>query len=295
MNTQSFDAKTIDTSLEFCKKVTYKYAKTFYFASHFLPKEKRNACYAVYAFCRYVDDMVDSFEKNDSDISYNVASTKLLQEWEKELELLYEGVKSSHQIMIGWMWVIERYHISLSLPKELIEGVLMDTYITTFETFEELYIYCYKVASVVGLMTSEIFRYSDKDALNHAIDLGIAMQLTNILRDVGEDVANGRIYIPQSELKRFGVTNEDLQHKKVTKEFENLMKFQIERANKYYDSADKGIEMLEKDSRITVKLMSVNYRRILQRIEQNRYDVFTKRASLSFIEKALAIPRAILN
>jgi len=294
MSTHSFDQTLIDSSFQHCKNVTYKYAKTFYFASYFLSKEKRDACYAVYAFCRYVDDLVDSFEQNDENQSFNAASTHLLQEWQKELELVYSGTPSTNPIMIGWMWVLERYHISLDLPKELIEGVLMDTYVTTFDTFEELYTYCYKVASVVGLMTSEIFRYSDKIALNHAIDLGIAMQLTNILRDIGEDLDRGRIYIPQKELELFGVTPEELQNKIVSKKFKELMKFQIERARKYYESANKGISFLEKDSRTTVRLMSVNYSRILDRIEKNNYDVFSKRASLSFVEKALAVPRALL-
>jgi phytoene synthase len=295
MSTHSFEQTLIDSSLQHCKNVTYKYAKTFYFASYFLSKEKRSACYAVYAFCRYVDDLVDSFEQNDVNRSYNVASTALLQEWQNELELVYSGKSSTNQIMIGWMWVLERYHISLDLPKELIEGVLMDTYITSFDTFEELYTYCYKVASVVGLMTSEIFRYTDSTALNHAIDLGIAMQLTNILRDIGEDMDRGRIYIPKKELEQFGVTEEELKNKLVTEKFIQLMKFQIERARKYYESANKGIALLEKDSRTTVRLMSVNYSRILDRIEKNTYDVFSQRASLSFIEKALAVPRALLS
>lgn len=294
MSTHSFDQSLIDLSLQHCKNVTYKYAKTFYFASYFLSKEKRDACYAVYAFCRYVDDLVDSFEQNDQNQSFNTASTKLLEEWQKELENVYSGTPSTNEIMIGWMWVLERYHISMDLPKELIEGVLMDTYLTSFDTFEDLYTYCYKVASVVGLMTSEIFRYSDKIALDYAIDLGIAMQLTNILRDIGEDLDRGRIYIPQQELQQFGVTTEDLKKKVVTEQFENLMKFQIDRARKYYASANKGIPLLEKDSRTTVRLMSVNYSRILDRIEKNNYDVFSKRASLSFVEKALAVPRAFL-
>ena len=295
MNTHSFDQALIDSSLQYCKNITYKYAKTFYFASYFLSKEKRNACYAVYAFCRYVDDLVDSFEQNDENTSFNAASTLLLQEWQKELELVYSGTPSTNQIMIGWMWVLERYHISFDLPKELIEGVLMDTYLTSFDTFEELYTYCYKVASVVGLMTSEIFRYSDKIALNHAIDLGIAMQLTNILRDVGEDIDRGRIYIPNNELTQFGITEEELKNKVVTDKFVRMMKFQIERARNYYTSANKGIALLEKDSQTTVRLMSVNYSRILDRIEKNNYDVFSKRASLSFMEKALAVPRALLS
>ncbi len=290
----TYNQNSIDSSISFCKSITYKYAKTFFFASHFLPEEKRIACYAVYSFCRYVDDLVDSFESTESGCTYNIASTKLLEEWEKELSLVYKGIPSNNNIMIGWMWVLERFHIPISLPRELIEGVLMDTYVTTFDTFENLYSYCYKVASVVGLMTSEIFQYSDQEALKYAIDLGIAMQLTNILRDIGEDADNGRIYIPLDELATFGISKEEIFTKQYSENFKKLMKFQIERARVYYTSADKGIPFLEKDSRTTVRLMSTNYRRILDCIEKNSFDVFTNRASLSFLEKALAIPRALL-
>jgi phytoene synthase len=198
-------------------------------------------------------------------------------------------------VMMAWADTLNSYKIPGNLPEELIEGVLMDTYLDRFETFDDLYTYCYKVASVVGLMTSEIFHYSDPDALKHAIDLGIAMQLTNICRDIAEDADRGRVYLPQEELKRFNVSETDILQKKFTPEFQQLMKFQVERANTYYDSADIGIAYLDDDSKLTVQLMSTNYRRILNKLVSMNYNPFIERAHLTFSEKLLAVPRAYLQ
>ncbi len=166
----------------------------------------------------------------------------------------------------------------------------MDIEFKPFETFEELYVYCYKVASVVGLITAEIFGYSNNEALQHAIELGIAMQLTNILRDVGEDVNRGRIYLPLEDLRRFNYSSEELMQKRMNSNFLELMKFQIERARSYYSSSDKGIPMLEQRSRFGVAISSVNYGNILTAIEENQYDVFSKRAYRSFWQKISTLP-----
>jgi phytoene synthase len=166
----------------------------------------------------------------------------------------------------------------------------MDIEFSKFETFDELYVYCYKVASVVGLMTSEIFGYSDRHALQHAIELGIAMQLTNILRDIGEDIDRGRIYLPMEDLKRFNYSEEEFMKKTMNGNFLELMKFQIERARSYYRSAEKGIPMLQKESRFAVMISSENYCNILNAIEENGYDVFTRRAYRSFYQKISTIP-----
>jgi len=190
---------------------------------------------------------------------------------------------------------LESYPIAIEHPLELIEGVAMDIEFTPFETFDELYVYCYKVASVVGLMTSEIFGYSDPAALRHAIDLGIAMQLTNILRDIGEDVDRGRIYIPLEDLERFGYSHEEFMQKTMNEKFRRLMQFQIERARNYYLSSDKGIPMLQKESRLAVALSSVNYSNILKSIEENNYDVFSQRAYRSLSQKLLTIPEVWLK
>ena len=166
----------------------------------------------------------------------------------------------------------------------------MDTVVSRFDTYDELREYCYKVASVVGLMTSEIFHYSSDDAIPHAIDLGIAMQLTNIIRDIREDAQRDRIYIPREELERFNVTEEEILKGAWSDRMKELVKFQIDRADRLYDSADKGIPYLDADSRLTVQLMSTNYRKILRVVESMDYNVFTKRASTSLNRKLAAIP-----
>lgn len=293
---------TINPTLEedaykYCQNITYTCAKTFYFASYFLSHKKRKACYAVYAFCRYVDDLVDNAPHGT--LQENIRT--LVSNWQSAIQNVYNGQidfnNHDHDtvlVMIAWADTLKNYSIPKHLPEELIEGVLMDTYLDRFNTFEDLYTYCYKVASVVGLMTSEIFRYSSPKALAHAIDLGIAMQLTNICRDISEDADRGRIYIPLDELKTFGISEEDILMKRFSPALTELMKFQIERANTYYDSADIGIAYLEKDSRLTVQLMSTNYRRILNKIAKMNFNPFLKRAHLNFSEKLLAFPRAFI-
>ena len=177
----------------------------------------------------------------------------------------------------------------------LIDGVRSDLDKNRYNNFQELYDYSYKVASVVGLMTSRVFGYNDKRALEHAIDLGIAMQLTNILRDIGEDLQRDRIYLPADELKRFGVSESDLFMGILSNEFSELMKFQVERARKYYEKADRGISMLTKDSLIPVYLARYNYSRILDKIEENEYNVFDKRAYLNRFEKLTILPRIFVK
>ncbi|MBL7998120.1 MAG: phytoene/squalene synthase family protein [Candidatus Kapabacteria bacterium] len=275
-----------DHAYEYCRDITYSFAKTFYFASYFLRNEKkRSACYAIYAFCRFIDEITDHAEQLAKD-NYSDAVRLALNEWENDLDAVYSGAPSAHPVLIAWADVLERYHIPPGLPKELIEGCLMDTYLTRYNSFDDLYTYCYKVASVVGLMTSEVFGYSSKDALPHAIDLGIAMQLTNIARDVAEDADRGRIYLPTEELEMFGVYEQDILDHEFTGEMEYYMRYYTQRAHRYYESADKGISYLDRDSRLTVQLMSTNYRRILNRLSKQNYNPFAGRARLNTMQKA---------
>lgn len=301
---------TIHDAYEVCRKVTYTHAKTFYFASRFIPLDKRNACYAVYAFCRYVDDLVD-VAMEQGNVTREDA-VRLVSQWKADLDAVYALSEPTHShttpppgitadatersaILLAWEDTLTRYHIPRGLPDELIEGVLMDTSITRFDSFDDLWTYCYKVASVVGLMTSEIFGYSCKTALPRAVDLGIAMQLTNIIRDVGEDAQRGRIYLPQEDLDRFDVDEDDILSQRFTPNVRSLIRSYVERAHEYYDAAEPGIAMLSSDSRITVILMSRNYRRILRVVESMDYNVFTRRASTSMYEKILAIPSAFFE
>jgi phytoene synthase len=194
-------------------------------------------------------------------------------------------------VLSAWKDLLETYKIPQNLPFELMQGVLMDTQKKRYETFEELYVYCYRVASTVGLMSSEILGYSDPVALRYAEAMGIAMQLTNILRDVKEDAQMNRIYLPQEDLRKFKVSEAQILDNKYNESFVDLMKFQVERARQYYAKGEEGIPLLEKDSRFTVLLASRIYSKILDVIEKQNYNVFNRRAHTSKRQKFLAIPK----
>lgn len=268
-----------------CRRVTAEHARTFYFASIFLNGPKRNACYALYAFCRYVDDLADRYGSDAA------ATTAAIEIWRSDLTAVYDGRSVDKPVMTAWADVLDRYDIPPELPEKLIEGCLSDLRpAIRYETFDDLRDYCYNVASVVGLMTSNVFGYSDRNAEGRAIDLGIAMQLTNILRDVGEDARIDRIYLPQRELQAFGLDEDFIAEGRVTDPFRRFMRFQIDRARAFYASADRGIGLLDRDSRMTVRLMRHNYAAILDAIERNDYDVFSRRARISLPRKLLSVP-----
>jgi 15-cis-phytoene synthase len=275
-----------------CRQITRYHAKTFYMATRFLPREKQRGIFAIYGICRYLDDLVD--ESTDliymNKISMDDVHSRLDQ-FRENLLNTYSGIKQEDSILTAFSDVLRRYHISISLPLELMEGVKMDLEKRRYKNFDELYSYSYKVASIVGLMTSEVFGYDDDQALQHAVDLGIAMQLTNILRDIGEDLLVNRIYLPQDELDLFGISERQLFEAHIDKNFIQFMRFQVTRARRYYSSADKGISMLNSDSRLPVYLARENYSRILDKIEENNYQVFNSRAYLNTTEKLSIVPK----
>ena len=290
----------IEKAYEYCESVTKLHAKSFYFAAKFLPKYKRKAVYPIYAFCRHVDDEIDE----------SVDETKAIEaveKWKLNLEEVYfpaqtqsgkdQRLKTKDQnlVFLAWKDLLQNYKIPKNLPLELVEGVLMDTKIKRYETFDELYVYCYRVASTVGLMSSEILGYSDKIALEYAEALGIAMQLTNILRDVREDAAIGRIYLPQEDLRRFEISEEQIFVNKFDGNFREMMKFQIARARDFYAKGEKGIALLEKDTRFTVLLASRIYARILDEIERQNFDIFIKRAHTTTAQKLSMLPKIWLT
>lgn len=279
-----------------CRLITKKHAKTFYMATRFLPNDKQRGIFAIYGLCRYLDDLVDEAEDliHDKKITIDQVDEKL-DLFKQRLFDVYDGKIVDDPILTAFSDTLKKYKISIELPILLMEGVKMDLVKDRFETFEEVYDYSYKVASVVGLMTSEVFGYVDNNALDYAVDLGIAMQLTNILRDVGEDLRRGRIYIPQEDLRNFDITEEELFKGEVTENFKELMKFQIERAKNYYSKADLGIPLLSSDSRLPVYLARHNYSRILNKIEDNNYNVFDNRAYLNYTEKLSMLPRVLLE
>ncbi len=279
-----------------CRSITRYYAKTFYMATRFLPNEKQRSIFAIYGLCRYLDDLVDEtvdlMHHKDIDIS---EVDQKLEDFSEKLIGVYNGRESDDPILMAFSDTLRKYHIPIELPFELMEGVRSDLVKNRYNNFQELYDYSYKVASVVGLMTSRVFGYSDEKALEYAVDLGIAMQLTNILRDIGEDLDRDRIYIPQDELQRFGVSEADLFNGVKSDNFLELMKFQIKRAREYYSLADIGIKMLDRDSRLPVYLARYNYSRILDKIEENDYNVFNQRAYLNKMEKFSILPKIFIE
>ena len=287
----------IEKAYKYCESVTKLHAKSFYFAAKFLPKNKQKVVYPIYAFCRHVDDEIDEIGEGDE-----TKAIETVNKWKSQLENVYSGnensklkTQNSKLVFVAWKDLLKTYKIPQNLPLELIQGVLMDTKIKRYETFDELYVYCYRVASTVGLMSSEILGYSDKIALEYAEAMGIGMQLTNILRDVKEDAEMNRIYLPQEDLRKFGVSEEQIFENKFDKNFAEMMKFQIERARDFYDKGEKGIALLEKDSRFTVLLASRIYARILDEIEKQNYDVFIKRAHTTKGQKLFSIPKIWLE
>jgi len=275
-----------------CRAITRYHAKTFYMATRFLPNHKQRGIFAIYALCRYVDDLVDEAEDLMEKQALSKSDIKdRLELWKQKLQDTYHGYSHDNAILIAFSDVLKRYHIPIEMPFELMEGVCTDLYKRRYQTFDEVYDYSFKVASIVGLMTSQVFGYKSREALGYAVDLGIAMQLTNILRDVGEDLQKNRIYLPKEDLSKFGVTEQDLFDHRLNENVKALLEFQIRRARQYYRRSEKGIALLSSDSRLPVYLALQNYSRILDKIEQNDYNVFDFRAYLNATEKFFILPQ----
>lgn len=285
INFDCIDEKTLKAAYEYCRQVTKRGSKTFYFGSMFLPYKKRQAMWAVYSFCRFTDDMVDEAEQNQVE-----QLTAKLSYWEVELRRSFEGtVQPGLPYMVAWNHAVRSFNIPASPPLELIEGMRMDLSKVRYANFEELRLYCYRVASTVGLMASEIISYTDPRALEYAVNLGIAMQLTNILRDVGEDALKKRIYLPLDEMDKYGYTEAELLAGCVNERFRRLMEFQIARARYYYSLALPGIQYLSEDCRLSITLAAQLYSQILDQIERNGYDVFRRRAFVPMGSKMLGL------
>lgn len=267
----------LEESKAFCRQQTRKHARSFYFASAALPRDKKDAAYAVYAFCRYADDVVDRAE-GDSGLA--------LSRLESDFDRMLSEPMADPAFAPAFGWAVRTYGIEKQFFMELLEGVARDRGPVRIATWGELRDYCYHVASVVGLMMAKVFELRDPSGLERAVDLGIAMQLTNILRDIGEDLQMDRIYLPADELARFGVTEQDLRSGRVTESFRALMRFQVQRAREYYRSSESGIPLLADDgSQYTVWLMRRIYAGILDVVERAEYDVFSRRAATSFLRK----------
>ena len=270
-----------------CRNITRREAKNFFYAFVTLPKAKRKAICAAYAFCRHCDDSVDEAASQEDKLS-------ALADLNSSLELAYQGRPPS-RMFLALADTADRYSIPESYFREIIRGVESDLVKTRYQDFDELREYCYRVASVVGLVCLQIFQYRDDSAKEYAIDLGLAMQLTNIMRDVREDWDMGRVYLPQDEMARFGFTEEHLGNAERNEAFVELLRFQAERARAYFRSGFRLLPYLTRRNRGCPAVLGSIYSRLLDRIEQSGYDVLgERRIALSTGEKARITARAWL-
>ncbi|MBI2965850.1 MAG: presqualene diphosphate synthase HpnD [Chloroflexi bacterium] len=270
-----------------CQAITKSGAKNFYYAFLTLPREKRRAIYAAYAFCRLCDDIADEPDPN-GDRRARLDSVRA------DLAAAYAGKPEGH-VFHALSHAAMKYRIPEQYFRDVVAGVEMDLSQTRYATFDELKDYCYHVASAVGLICIEVCEYSDKKAIEYAVDLGIAMQLTNILRDVEQDARNGRVYLPQEDLARFGYTEPELLAGVVDNRFRALMEFEVGRARTYFKSGEMLLPLLDRRARACPEVMFRIYRRLLSRIEERGYDVFGPRVSLSTPAKLSIMARSWLR
>ena len=262
------------------EKITAAHSKSFYLASALLPEEKRSAVRALYAFCRTVDDIVDETPHTECD--------SRLDYWRRMVETA--SFANDDLVAAAWADTLTRCHIPRRYALQLIDGVARDLVQSRYQTFDELATYCYGVASTVGLMSMHIIGFKKPDAVPYAIKLGVALQMTNILRDVGEDYRNGRLYLPREELAFYCITEDDIARGRVTNGWRQFMKFQIDRTCQLYAESWAGVQMLEREGQLAIGAASVFYQGILDEIEMNDYDVFTRRASLGTFGKISRLP-----
>jgi len=290
----------LDQAYEICRKETQQWAKTFYLGTLLLPQEKRKAIWAIYVWCRRTDEIMDSVEastKSQDELSDN------LDEWEENTKNVFKGnIKSELDSVL--LDTIEKYPQSIQPYLDMIDGQRMDLNKFRYKDFDELKLYCYRVAGTVGLMTQNVMGIDSAytsapwsampDPSEAAIALGIANQLTNILRDVGEDRHRGRIYLPQADIEKFNYSEEELLKGKINNQWKALMNFQLTRARDWFQKSEDGIKWLSSDARWPVWTSLRLYRGILDSIERLDYDVFNNRAFVKNSVKAFEIPLSFL-
>ncbi|MHB1686045.1 MAG: presqualene diphosphate synthase HpnD [Ignavibacteriaceae bacterium] len=251
---------------------------SFYYAFNLLPTEKRDAMNTVYAFCRKTDDIVDTENESD-EIKY-----EKLHKWRVELEKSLRG-HSDYQLLNKLGKTIKQFNIPIDPFFELLKGMEMDLQKKRYLTFEDLQLYCYRVASTVGLMCIEIFGYKHKSAKDFAVDLGIALQLTNILRDVKKDSLNGRIYLPQEDLLKYNYSEKELLNQTYNDNFKALMQYEVTRAENFFNQATRDLNLDDKYSMFAARAMQHIYHKILEKIIDANYDVYHKNIHVSKVEK----------
>lgn len=297
---QSKQLVSVADAYEICRQITAEYSKTFYLGTLLMTPAKRQAIWAIYVWCRRTDELVDGPQ---------AASTteETLDTWQEQLESIFKG-HPVEDVDVALVDTLRQFPLEIEPFKDMVEGQRMDLYRSRYHTFEELELYCYRVAGTVGLMSTRVMgvdleqhtapwrRYNAlPDATPEAVALGIANQLTNILRDVGEDARRGRIYLPLEDLALFDYTEADLMNGVIDDRWRALMAFEIQRARKFYDEAVQGISLLSPDARWPVWSAQVLYSKILTVIEQNGYDVFNRRAYVPTLKKLWCLPGAFMR
>jgi len=258
---------------QYCQEKTTASGSSFYASFRFLTPEKRRAMTVLYAFCREVDDVVD--ECSDEQVARIT-----LAWWRGQVQAVYAG-KPEHPVCQALVPVVQAFGLPEEHLLEIIDGMEMDLHRHTYDDFKALQLYCYRVASVVGLLAAEIFGYTDRQTLKYAHDLGMAFQLTNIIRDVGEDARRGRIYLPLDELAQFGVHTNDILDARETPEFQRLMAFQIERAQRFYQQALAQLPAVDRKSQRVGLIMAAIYRATLEEVAASGCHVLRERVSLT--------------
>jgi phytoene synthase len=261
------------TPLEYCVDKCRSSGSSFTSSFRFLPADKRRAMTVLYAFCREIDDVVD--ECSDADVARTT-----LNWWRNEVAAIYGG-QPTHPVCIALVDIVKQFDLPQEHLLEIVDGMEMDLDQPRYPDFKSLQLYCYRVASVVGLLSAQIFGYSDRETLKYAHDLGIAFQLTNIIRDVGEDARRNRIYLPMDEMQQFGVTASDILNSNETENFHKLMAFQIERARRYYRQAFGHLPAADRKAQRAGLIMAEIYLAVLNEVERSGCHVLRERVSLT--------------
>jgi 15-cis-phytoene synthase len=273
----------IERSFAYCRQIARSRAKNFYYSFLLLTPQQRRAMCAIYAFMRYCDDLSDE----------PGANAAAMERWRAEMEDALDGRFSEHPVWPAFHYTVRRFGMPRQYFRDMIDGVASDLVPRRMETFDELYRYCYQVASVVGLTTVHIFGFDTPSALPLAEKCGVAFQLTNILRDIREDAERGRIYLPAEDLRSFGVTEDDLRAGNRSEPLLKLLRFEAERARRYYAESRPLLDLVHPRSRPSLLALITIYSRLLERIEETNYDVFSHRVRLAAIEKSWIMLRCL--
>ncbi len=265
------------TPAQYCQEKAAQSGSSFYYSFLFLPPPRRRAITALYAFCREVDDVVDEC----SDLSIARAT---LGWWREEIRQVYAG-QPEHPVGQALAGVVREFALPESQLREIIDGMEMDLTHNRYQSFDDLALYCHRVAGVVGLLSARIFGYGDDRTEEYAHELGLAFQLTNIIRDVGEDARRNRIYLPLDELARYGVSEDDILHGRESEAFRQFMAFQAERAEEYYRRAFAALPQADRRAQRTGLVMAAIYRTLLDEIRRDGYRVLDRRISLTPLRK----------